>query len=53
MTVKELIEELQRFPEDVEVKTYTGRHGGQPILEVSLEKDWEKGGDVVFIEGNL
>ena len=53
MTVKELIEELQKFPQKLEVKTYTGKHADQPILEVSLEKGWEKGEDVVFIEGNL
>jgi len=56
MTVKELIEELQKFPEDLEVKTYNGRTADRfnwPILEVSLEKGWEKGEDVVFIEGNL
>lgn len=53
MTVKDLIEELQRFPEDLEVKTYTRKHADQPILEVSLEKGWSNGEDVVFIEGNL
>ena len=53
MTVKELIEELQRFPEDLEVKTYTGKHADQPILEVSLEKGWHDVSDVVFIEGSL
>lgn len=53
MTVKELIERLQELPEDLEVKTYTGKHADQPILEVSLEKGWVGGKDVVFIEGNL
>tara|TARA_Y100000296_G_scaffold67482_1_gene80109 strand:- start:278 stop:439 length:162 start_codon:yes stop_codon:yes gene_type:complete len=53
MTVKELIEELKKFPQDLEAMTYNGRTADQPILEVSLEKGWEKGEDVVFIEGNL
>ena len=53
MTVKELIEELQKFPEGLEVKTYTAKHADQPILEVNLEKAWEWAKDVVFIEGRL
>ena len=53
MTVKELIEELQKFPEDLEVMTYTSKHADQPILEVSLEKGWQNSSDVVFIEGYL
>jgi hypothetical protein len=53
MTVKELIQELQKFPEDLEVKTYTGKHADQPILEVSLDKGWHEVEDVVLIEGNL
>ena len=53
MTVKELIKELNKYPEDLEVKTYNANYADQPILEVSSEKGWEEGKDVVFIEGNL
>ena len=52
MTVKELIDKLQEFPEELEVNTYNGGHGDQPVLGVSLEKCWgEEGEDVVFIDG--
>ena len=53
MTIKEMIEELQRIPEDLEVKTYTNKHADQPIFHVSLEKGWGEGEDVVLIEGSF
>jgi hypothetical protein len=54
MTVKELIEELKRFPDDLAVMTYTGWSGADPIKEVSLDKEWSPtGADVVFIEGGI
>jgi hypothetical protein len=54
MTVGELMEELKKFHEDLEVLTYTGKYAEQPITEVTLEKGWRgEVEDVVFIEGNL
>ena len=53
MTVKELIERLKEFPQDIEVCTFTGKHGEQPILEVSLEEEFGGLEDVVLIEGSL
>ena len=53
MTVKELIEQLKGFPQDIEVCTFTGKHGEQPILEVSLEEGFVESEDVVIIEGSL
>jgi hypothetical protein len=54
MTVKELIEKLKEFPDDLTVLTYTGWSGAEPIKEVELDKKWSfTGSDVVFIEGGI
>lgn len=52
MTVKELIEELQKQPQDVEVLTYTKEHGKLSIWEVNFEYGWVLSEDSVVIEGS-
>ncbi len=53
MTVKELIKELNKYPEDLDVRFYTGVWE-QLVQTVGFEADWYgTGKGVVFLEGNF
>jgi len=53
MTVKELIKELGKYQEGLDVRLYTG-HRDQLIQTVDFEADWYgTGKGVVFLEGNF
>jgi hypothetical protein len=53
MTVRELIKELSKYPEDLDVRFYTGKWE-QLIQTVDFEADWYgTGKGVVFLEGDF
>ena len=52
MTVKELIKELNKYPEDLDVRFCKWEE--QLIQNVDSEVDWyDKGKGVVFLEGDF
>tara|TARA_R100001594_G_scaffold92331_2_gene126615 strand:+ start:343 stop:504 length:162 start_codon:yes stop_codon:yes gene_type:complete len=53
MTVEELIEKLQKFPPEMEVRAFSTKPRELPVLEVCFEEGFEDSDDVVLLEVDI